>query len=149
MSTVKALIYLYERDLDRLKAEIESFENEANLWCKEGAVTNTAGNLCLHLTGNLRHFVGLHVGNVPYERDREGEFSNTDIPRSELIAEIVATKQIVSDAISALTEEDLHEDFPIEFGKGRPTMSYMLIHLASHLGYHLGQINYHRRLLDK
>ena len=29
------------------------------------------------------------------------------------------------------------------------TGSYIFIHLETHLAYHLGQINYHRRLLDQ
>ena len=149
MSSIPALVSLYERDLDRLKNEIEAYQQEANLWRKEGSIANTAGNLCLHLIGNLRHFVGLHVGNVPYERDRDGEFANTDIPRAELIEGVIETKQIISKAIGDLSESDLNKDFPIEFGNGKPTTAFMLIHLASHLGYHLGQINYHRRLLDK
>lgn len=148
MSSIQTLVSLYKRDLDRLKNEMESYQQEAHLWRKKGIITNSAGNLCLHLIGNLKHFIGLHIGQVSYERDRDGEFSNTDIPRNEIIAEIEETQQIVSKAIGALSEDDLNKDYPIEFGNGTPTVEYMLIHLESHLGYHLGQINYHRRLLD-
>lgn len=149
MSSIQTLVSLYKRDLDRLKSEVESYQYEANLWRKEGSISNSAGNLCLHLIGNLKHFIGLHIGQVPYERDRDGEFSNINIPRIEIIAEIEETQQIVSKTIGALSEDDLNEDYPIEFGNGTPTLEYMLIHLESHLCYHLGQINYHRRLLDR
>ncbi len=149
MSSIQTLVALYERDLDRLKTEIESYQQAANLWRKEGAIANTAGNLCLHLIGNLRHFIGLHIGQVAYERDRDGEFSNTDIPREEMIAAIEDTKKIVSQAIHSLSEQDLQKDYPIEFNNDLPTIGYILISMQSHLGYHLGQINYHRRLLDK
>ena len=149
MSTLQALSSLYERDLDRLHKEIEQYQQESNIWITEGTITNTAGNLCLHLTGNLKHFVGLHVGNIPYERDREGEFSNKDIPRETMLKDIIQTKEIVLKTLESLSAEDLEKPFPIEFGQGRPSVGYMLIHLATHLDYHLGQINYHRRILDK
>ncbi len=149
MSSIQTLVSLYERDLDRLKKEIETYRQEANIWRKEGDIANSAGNLCLHLIGNLKHFIGLHIGQVPYKRDRDGEFSNTEVSRSEMIQEINLTKEIVSNALNSLSEEDLNKDFPIEFGNGTPTIAYILIAMQSHLGYHLGQINYHRRLLDK
>ncbi|MDW3196023.1 MAG: DUF1572 family protein [Cytophagales bacterium] len=148
MSSIQALTTLYERDIDRLKNEIASYQQETNLWRKEGTIANSAGNLCLHLIGNLKHFIGLHIGQVPYERDRDGEFSNTDIPRDDMIAEIEGTKAIVSKALNTLSDHDLNKDYPIEFGGNTPTIAYILIAMQSHLGYHLGQINYHRRLLD-
>lgn len=149
MSSLQTLVSLYERDLGRLKNEIETYRQEANIWRKEGAISNSAGNLCLHLIGNLKHFIGLHIGQIAYVRDRDGEFSNTDVSRNELIDEIVVTKGLVSKAINALSDDDLNKDFPIAFGNGTPTIAYILIAMQSHLGYHLGQINYHRRLLDK
>lgn len=149
MNTTQSLIVLYERDLDRLKNEINAYQHESNLWITDGNIGNSAGNLCLHLIGNLKHFIGLHVGHTPYERDREGEFANKDIPRDQMLTEIEETKEIVTRAISGLIEDQLTQDFPIEFGQGKPSIAFMVIHLASHLGYHLGQINYHRRLLDK
>ncbi len=148
MDTIQTLASLYDKDLDRLINEIESYQEEANLWRQDGDISNTAGNLCLHLIGNLKHFVGLHIGNVAFKRDRDGEFNQTNIPRSQLIAEIEETKLIVSKAINSLTEKDLNTDYPIVYGNDRPTLAYILIVMASHLGYHLGQINYHRRLLD-
>lgn len=148
MSSLQTLAALYDRDLDRLKIEIESYQHEANIWRKEGAISNSAGNLCLHLIGNLKHFIGLHIGQVPYQRDRDGEFSNTDIPRTEMVADIETTRGIVAEAINGLTEEDLNKDFAIDF-HGPQTIEYILTSMQSHLGYHLGQINYHRRLLDK
>ena len=148
MSSIPTLITLYERDLDRLKNEIGSYHQEANLWRKGGTISNTAGNLCLHLIGNLKHFIGLHIGQVPYVRNREAEFAATDIPRSEMLADIQATKEVVSKALNTLTEEDLNKDYPIVFGEGIPTVAHILIAMQSHLAYHLGQINYHRRLFD-
>ena len=54
----KVLAELYERDLDKLRTEIASYENEPDLWKTDEGISNSAGNLCLHLTGNLKHFFG-------------------------------------------------------------------------------------------
>lgn len=148
MSTIETLTGLYERDLNRLKDEITAYQNESNLWITDKEIPNSAGNLCLHLIGNLKHFIGLHVGDVPYERDRDGEFNKKNVPRDQMVGEIEETKAIVRKAVSELSENRLNQDYPIEFGGSRPTVVYILISMASHLAYHLGQINYHRRLLD-
>ena len=51
-----ALSNLFERDLKRLKTEIELYKAEENLWLVQEGLSNSAGNLCLHLIGNLNHF---------------------------------------------------------------------------------------------
>ena len=141
------LISIFNRDLTKLKTEIELYENEANLWLVEKSIANSAGNLCLHLTGNLRAFIGAQLGNSGYVRHRELEFSSKDIPKAELIRQIEETIMVVSQTLNKLTEEDLNREYPIVVFAEKMTTGYFLVHLATHLGYHLGQINYHRRLL--
>ena len=51
------LIMLFERDLQKLKTEIELYKDEDNLWLIKKGIDNSAGNLCLHLIGNLSHFI--------------------------------------------------------------------------------------------
>lgn len=140
---------LFERDLNKLKTEIEAYQNEQNLWLVDGTVSNSAGNLCLHLIGNLKTYIGFTLGNIPYERDRPLEFSNTNVPRTELIWAIEETQMIVKKTLFGLTEAQLLEDYPVDPGKEESTTYHYLIHLSLHLAYHLGQINYHRRFLDK
>lgn len=143
----KHLVTLYERDLNKLKQEIQSYESEEKLWEVSGNINNSAGNLCLHLTGNLRYFIGAILGKTGFVRDREAEFSSKNIPQSQLIKDIESTIFVVKEVLPQLTEEQLAQEYPIQvFGYPMPT-SYFLIHLAMHLDYHLGQINYHRRLL--
>ena len=141
------LIPLYERDLGRLKTEIEQFSDEADLWKTSGQVTNSAGNLCLHLTGNLQHFIGAVLGGSGYERDRDAEFANKNVSRGTLLSEIETTTAVVKETISKLTDKQFSAAYPIEVFGHPMTTDYFLIHLASHFNYHLGQINYHRRLL--
>ncbi len=145
---MEALIQLFNRDIDKLKLEIESFKNEENLWQLEGQISNTAGNLCLHLIGNLNHFVGAVMGNSSYVRDREAEFNNKNIDRDQLIKMILDTKTIVASSLKDFEQEKIHDIYPIQVFGEDMTYEFFLIHLVTHLNYHLGQINYLRRILD-
>lgn len=145
---IESLKSLYTRDLNKLKLEIESYQNEENLWKIDKDILNSAGNLTLHLVGNLSHFVGAILGNSGYMRNRDLEFSLKDVPRIELIEKIEGTLEVVISTLDKLSAEDLKKEYSIE-ALGYPmTTEYFLIHLIGHLEYHLGQINYHRRLLD-
>lgn len=146
---IQSLKTLFERDLNRLKSEIEAYQNEANLWQTEKNIANSAGNLCLHLIGNLNTFIGAQLGKTDYIRNRDLEFSLKNVPKTELISKIEATIQMVSKTLENLKEEELTKDYPIVVLAEKTTTEYLLIHLTTHLNYHLGQINYHRRLLDK
>ncbi|KFF28256.1 DinB family protein [Chryseobacterium vrystaatense] len=145
---IESLRSLYTRDLTKLKAEIESYQNESSIWKTDKNITNSAGNLCLHLIGNLNTYFGAELGKTGYIRNRELEFSLKDIPRAELIEKVVATQNMVDDVLSQLTPEDLEKEYPIVVFEDTMTTGFFLIHLIMHLDYHLGQINYHRRLLD-
>ncbi|OCA78191.1 DinB superfamily protein [Chryseobacterium contaminans] len=139
---------LYHRDMNKLKTEVEAYQNEENLWKTDKNISNSAGNLCLHLIGNLNHFMGAQLGNTGYVRHRELEFSLKDIPRTELIAKIEATTAMIDSVLSQLPETEMEKEYPLVVFEDKMTTGYFLIHLLSHLDYHLGQINYHRRLLD-
>lgn len=145
---IESLRSLYNRDLNKLKTEIESYQNEDVIWKTDKNISNSAGNLCLHLVGNLNTYFGAELGKTGYIRHRELEFSLKDIPRAELIEKISATIVMVDDVLSQLTSEDLEKEYPLIIFEEKMTTGYFLIHLIMHLDYHLGQINYHRRLLD-
>lgn len=145
---IESLRSLYTRDLIKLKTEIESYQNESSIWKTDINITNSAGNLCLHLVGNLSTYFGAELGKTGYIRNRELEFSLKDIPRTELIEKVVATINMVDCVLSQLTPEDLEKEYPLIVFEEKMTTGYFLIHLITHLDYHLGQINYHRRLLD-
>ena len=139
---------LYHRDLEKLKLEINSYKDESKIWAVEKDLTNSAGNLCLHLIGNLNAFIGAEIGKTGYVRQRELEFSSVNIPKSELTQMIEDTLMVVENALNSMTDEQFNEEYPIIVFTEKMTNGYFLSHLATHLAYHLGQINYHRRLLD-
>ena len=145
---IVSLTQIYLRDLEKLKTEITSFNDEKNIWKISGDIKNSAGNLCLHLCGNLQHFVGAVLGNSGYIRNRDAEFNRKDVPLKELVDEIELTMKVVEKTLKELKEEELTKTFPINVFGFEMTTGYFLVHLTTHLSYHLGQINYQRRLLD-
>ena len=146
---IETLIKLFKRDLSKLVVEIESYKSEKNLWLVQKEVSNSAGNLCLHLVGNLNAFIGAEFGNTGYIRQRELEFSLKDVPRTELIRQVNEVNAIVESALKDLTIDDLKKEYSRRVFEDTMTTGFFLVHLATHLAYHLGQINYHRRLIDE
>ncbi|MGY2892080.1 DinB family protein [Deinococcus sp. UYEF24] len=146
---ISELALLYTRDLDKVMAEIEAYPSEDALWQVAGQIANPAGNLALHLVGNLSQFVGDDLGDVPFARDRDSEFARRNVPRAELLGELRRVRELVEHTLSHLDParlERIHPRQPPGFPEAM-TSRYFLIHLYGHLNYHLGQINYHRRLL--
>ena len=138
--------------LKQLIKEIELFPNDESLWMKSGGEPNSPGNLILHLEGNLNHFIGAALGNSSYKRNRDAEFTLSGFSKTELIKRLTDTEVMVSKALQNLSDERLLEKFPEAFsltslGEMKVNTAYMLAHLLAHLSYHVGQINYHRRIL--
>lgn len=140
------IIGLFKRDLDRLLVECDQYTDHQKLWVRSGSISNPAGNLILHICGNLNHFIGKILGGTGYERDREAEFAQQNLPHQQLRQIILKTDTTVTAVLSSLKEEDLVQPYPVEIAGLRMSVSSILIHLLGHLNYHLGQINYHRRL---
>ena len=145
---IETLKAIFNRDLNKLRNEIELYNNEKNLWKVEEQIGNSAGNLCLHLIGNLNAFIGTEIGKTNYIRNRPLEFSLKDISKTVLIEDIEKLKIVIATTLDTVTEEQLESEYPILVFEKKTSTLYFLIHLATHLAYHLGQINYHRRLLD-
>ncbi|GAB4037833.1 DinB family protein [Spirosoma gilvum] len=139
---------LFQRDLAKLRQEISLYKDEKNIWVVDKSIANSAGNLCLHLIGNLNTYIGAEFGKTGYVRHRDLEFSLKDIPRTELLAKIDETMIVVEKGLSNVTEEQLADEYPMLVFDKPTSTEYFLVHLTTHLTYHLGQINYHRRLLD-
>jgi hypothetical protein len=143
---IQELHKLFERDLNRLINEIEGYKTEESLWVIKEGINNSGGNLALHLIGNLRTYIGKNLGGFDYTRNREAEFNSKDIPQKILLDMINETKSMVLKTLESLTISDLEEIYKEEVLGYEMTTQYFLIHLNGHLNYHLGQINYHRRL---
>lgn len=141
------LITLFERDIRRLRMELSSYAEEENIWKISGLISNSGGNLCLHLMGNLQHYIAHVLGGNDYLRNRAAEFTRTNVPVNELLAELDRTRDTVIHTIRALPDEALEKIYPEQVFEYEMSTGYFLLHLLAHLNYHLGQVNYHRRLL--
>ncbi|HMQ68580.1 MAG TPA: DUF1572 family protein [Ignavibacteria bacterium] len=139
---------LYVDFLIALKKEISLYKHEENIWKLEGDISNTPGNLCLHLCGNLKHFYGAIIGTTGYVRERDLEFSRKNVSRDDLIKEVDETIAMIENVFDGMTPEDVGKIYPIsKFGEN-VTYGFIFSRLISHLSYHIGQINYHRRIID-
>lgn len=144
---LSSLAFLFDRDLRKLESEIGQYRNDEDLWIVDREIKNSGGNLCMHLCGNLQNYIGAVLGNSGYVRNREKEFSVKGLSKNELKAEIVKTRETVENVLEKLKSTGMPEIYPEEVLGYPMTTSFFLVHLYGHLNYHLGQINYHRRIL--
>ncbi len=136
------------RELRALQREVAAYPDDELPWRLVPGISNPAGSLTLHLAGNLQHFVGAVLGGSGYLRDRDLEFSRRDVPRHELVAEVERTIGAVEVALEGAADALLAAEYPLPLAGRRVATGTFLMHLVSHLGYHLGQVDYHRRMLD-
>lgn len=134
------------RELRTLDREIAAYPDDGSLWRTPSGAPNSAGNLALHLAGNLRHFIGATLAGTDYKRDRDAEFTTKGISRDDLRSVVQATIDDMSTAFDRITDEQLDREYPLPIQDRKLNTSDFLVHLAVHLSYHLGQIDYHRRL---
>lgn len=135
------------RDVRTLRRELETYPDERQIWAEPAGITNSGGTLALHLVGNLRHFIGARLGGTDYQRDRPAEFARRDVPRGELLAEVALLEGELTRALAGLDSARLEDTFPEEIaGLRLPTGQY-LVHLVAHFTFHLGQLDYHRRIV--
>jgi hypothetical protein len=141
------LIKLYQRDLAKLVVELEAYPTEDSLWLVVPEIKNPAGNLALHLIGNLNQYIGVDLGGTDYQRDRNAEFNSKNVPRAEMIRLVHHTSIMIEKVLGSLELATLEQVFRKEVLGYPMTTGYFLLHLYGHLNWHLGQINYHRRLI--
>jgi len=144
----QVLANFYEKDLRKLIEEVNLFQNEENLWKTLGTVKNSSGNLVLHIIGGLNHFFGAILAHTGYVRNRDLEFSKKGVARKDLVAQLEALIPMVSATLASITPEQMEAEYPIPFDDAKNSNSYVLVRLLAHLGYHLGQVNYLRRILE-
>ncbi len=147
MSRSAELLYLFKRDFELLRKELKQFSPEEKLWKVTGSITNSAGNLTLHLCGNLRHYIGAILGGSHYVRNRDAEFSTTNLSLISLLQLTGETETELEQAFQKLTDEHLQKEFPAEVLNRKWITETFILHLYGHFNYHLGQINYLRRVL--
>lgn len=142
------LAKLFERDILKLKAEVGAYTDQQKLWSISHQISNSGGNLILHLLGNLQYYIGSVLGKSGYVRDRPAEFTRKQVGVNAITQEIEHTAELVPSVIRSLTQDILERPYPEKVYDHDMSTEYFLLHLLAHLNYHIGQINYHRRLCD-
>ena len=142
------LANFYERDIRKLIEEINLFKSEEDIWRTAGSVKNSCGNLVLHIIGGMNYLIGTTLAHTKYVRNREQEFIQKNIDRNELVQQLEALILIINQTLNALTAEQMEAKYPIFFDKPKTSVLYVLVQLLTHLNYHLGQVNYLRRVLE-
>ncbi len=142
------LANFYERDLRKLIEEVNLFRNEGDLWRTNGSVKNSSGNLVLHIIGGLNYLIGATLAQTGYLRDRDQEFIKKGVERKDLVGQLEELIGMINKKVNALTQEQMEGEYPIFFDKPKTSTSYVLQQLLLHLNYHLGQVNYLRRILE-
>ena len=142
------LANFYERDLRKLIEEINLFNSEENIWKTQGSIKNSSGNLVLHIIGGLNYLIGTTLAQTGYVRNRDQEFSRKNVRREDLVSQLEELIPMISRMLNTLTQEQMEAAFPIFFDQPGTSTSYVLVQLLVHLNYHLGQVNYLRRMLE-
>ena len=135
------------RELEGFKRELALFPDDESVWSTLPGVSNSAGNLALHLSGNLQYFIGSVLGHTGYVRNRELEFGQRSGPRENIYAELDAAIAVVRKVLPDLPEAALDADFPEAVMRTKFRTGTFLVHLVAHAGFHLGQAGYLRRIL--
>jgi hypothetical protein len=148
MALLDDISRLLLRELSAFERELLLFPDDETVWKTVPGVTNSAGNLALHIAGNLQHFVGGVLGHNGYTRDRDGEFNARDLTRVELVEELQRAARAVREVVPQLDDDCYDEVFPVTVVPERPMPTgRFLLQLCVHAGFHLGQIGYLRRAL--
>jgi hypothetical protein len=148
MPQINHFAHFFTQGTEKIAEELKLFHNESEIWQVTGDISNSAGNLSLHLIGNLNHFIGAQLGKTGYVRDRDNEFVSRDVHRDVLIRMAEETKIMVEKTLNSLTDDDLEKTYLLNtFGEGKTT-GFVLVMMLGHLNYHLGQINYLRRFFS-
>ncbi len=142
-----AVAAILDRDLQALAREVAAYPDERALWETPPGITNSAGTLALHLAGNVRHYLGAQLGGTGYVRDRPAEFASRNVPRRTILAQIDEARAAVRAAAARTGADREEQDFPEVVGGVRVATGEYLIHLVSHFTFHLGQVDYHRRVV--
>ena len=139
---------LFQREINKLIVELNAYKTESNIWEISTGISNSAGNLTLHLIGNLNTYFGKNIGHTGYVRDRPAEFSLKNIAREQLIADLENTMAMLDKVFTNFDNSVLETTYPEKVFDYDLTHEQFFVHLLGHFNYHLGQVNYHRRLMD-
>jgi len=143
------LANFYGRDLRKFIDEINSFRNEEDLWKMLGTIRNSSGNLALHIIGGLNYLIGTNLARTGYVRNRDQEFTQKGVPKQQLVDQLEQLIPMITNTLNAFTPTQMEEKYPLMFDGAPNSNAYVLTTLLAHLNYHLGQVNYLRRMLEQ
>ena len=144
---LETLRTMLQRELASVRKSIEAYPDEKSIWAERPGLPNSGGTLALHLAGNLQHYYGALLGETGYVRQRDLEFSRRGVPRKELLAGLDAARLAIDAGMKAVTPERLTDPYPEQLGGHTLTVGEVIFDMESHLAFHLGQLDYHRRVV--
>jgi uncharacterized damage-inducible protein DinB len=119
--------------------------SEEEIWWRPNAASNSAGNLVLHLCGNVRQWIISGLGGAPDKRQRDLEFSEQGpVPRRELVTRLRRTVRDAFRVLVKLSDDSLARKYSIQ--GYHVTGMDAVFHVTEHFGYHTGQIIYITKL---
>jgi len=142
-----AIAATISRELRALERELNAYATEEQVWALPPGLPNSGGTLALHAAGNLQHFIGAVLGGSMYVRDRDAEFQRRGVPRVELVEGLRRADEVVKDTLGRLDPRTFSESFPMPVANRRLLTSDFMLHLVTHLAYHVGQVDFHRRIV--
>jgi uncharacterized damage-inducible protein DinB len=130
---------------DRIEICLGKLTDE-QIWMRGGANENAAGNLVLHLAGNVRQWIIASLGGSPDRRDRDAEFNaRGGINKADLAARLCETVDAAALVIRALTPEQLTGTYEIQ--GYRVSGVEVVFHVVEHFSQHTGQIIFVTKML--
>lgn len=145
MTLMTSLELIIRRDLTTVRREVDAYPDERLLWAAVPGLANSGGVLVRHICGNLQHFIGAVLGHTGYQRNRDAEFTGAPDSRATLLADIDRTIASVTATLPRVNSAQLAAEYPLPIVDHQLETERFLVHLAVHLGFHLGQLDYHRR----
>jgi uncharacterized damage-inducible protein DinB len=123
---------------ERIEVCIRKLDDE-QIWLRTGDNANACGNLCLHLSGNVRQWILHGVGGQPDLRTRDAEFAaRGGVGKEELLAKLRTTVEEACALIESLPDACLTE---IRHPQNHTvTVLEAIYHVVEHFSLHTGQI---------
>lgn len=119
--------------------------SEHQVWHRPNTNVASVGNLVLHLCGNVGQWINSTLGGMDDRRERDLEFQRTGLPLPELLALLRATLAGARLVIARTTPEAMEKTWRVQGFE--ETGTAILVHVAEHFSYHVGQITLHTKLM--
>lgn len=124
--------------LDKIRLAVAGLDEEG-IWWRPAPGTNSAGNLMLHLSGNLTLWILVAVAGERHERRRSEEFrADRTATKEELLGKLGATVERAAEVVAGLDAAALARPVAVQ-GYDTDVLA-AVFHAVEHMAYHTGQI---------